>query len=78
MYKVYLNYNIMRVRMKVSFACYMKNFTLVEVWMNQIMNSYKFLTQTGQIYRNIHNHEEEMLFDAIPKLKIPDCLKKVI
>lgn len=36
------------------------------------------MSESGQIPYNCSSTEEEILFDAIPKMKIPDCLKKVI
>lgn len=40
MMKVYMKYNIMKVRQKISFSAFIKNFTLNELWMTQLANSF--------------------------------------
>jgi len=49
MENVYLKYCIMRVRLKVSYHCYLKDYTLTELWMKQIQKSFKFLSESSQI-----------------------------
>ena len=65
MCQMYTRYNIMRVRMKLSFSCFMKNMPLNELWMKQILLSFKFLQKTGQIPITYLSKEEDDLFKSI-------------
>lgn len=49
MENVYIRYSIMRVRLKISYHCFLKDMTLAELWMTQIMKSFKYLSESTQI-----------------------------
>lgn len=49
MRKVFLKYNLQRVRMKISFSALKKLHTIDEHWLRQIVSSFKFLRESGQI-----------------------------
>lgn len=59
MCQVFTRYNIMRVRMKLSFSCFIKNMPLNELWMTQILNSFKYLQRTNQIPAIYLSKEED-------------------
>lgn len=40
--RVAIKFNIMRVRLKISFMAFLKNQTVLEFWLNAIMKSLKF------------------------------------
>ena len=46
MENVYLKYSMMRVRLKISYYTYLKGLTLTELWMTQIMKSFKYLSES--------------------------------
>lgn len=47
MLKVNTKYILMRVRQKISFYSFLKNATLSELWLMQIMKSFKFLSESA-------------------------------
>ena len=62
MLKVFTKYNMMRVKQKLSFIGLMKNSTLLEIWFSQIIKSFRFLRDTGQIFKdqNLPRQEENL------------------
>lgn len=46
MESVFVKYNLMRVRQKISFSGLIKKLTMVELWLKQIMCSFTFLVQS--------------------------------
>ena len=49
MRKVFTKYQMMRVRMKISFHAFIKNETILEHWLKTIERSIKFLIGSGQL-----------------------------
>ena len=47
MRKVFAKYQMMRVRMKISFHAFIKNETILEHWLKTIERSIKFLIGSG-------------------------------
>ena len=47
MLQVAAKYNIMRVRMKLSYISYDKGMTIVELWLKQIVKTFRFLQLSG-------------------------------
>ena len=47
MKKTFTQYQMMRVRMKISFHAFIKNETILELWLKTIERSMKFLTGSG-------------------------------
>ena len=78
MRKVFFTYQLMRVRLKLSYYTLVKKATLSEMWLLQIKQSFLYLQRTGQIPKNYFDTDEAYLYDAIPKMKIPDCLRKIV
>lgn len=79
MLKVYTKYNMMRVKQKLSFIGLMKNSTLLEIWFSQIVKSFRFLRDTGQILRDYNlPKDEENLYQEILLGEIKYCLKLLI
>ena len=52
MRSIFRGYQIQRVRQKLSFHAFMKNETIIELWLKQIKKSFKFLKETNQIEAN--------------------------
>ena len=48
MRKVFFKYQMMRVRMKISFHAFIKNDTVLELWLRTIVRSIKYLIGSGQ------------------------------
>lgn len=47
--KVFLKYQVMRVRQKISFHAFLKNYTILEIWLIAIKSSLGILRHTNQI-----------------------------
>lgn len=47
--KVYLKYLIMKVRAKISFMAFKRKMTIVELFADTIMKSYRFFVDIGYI-----------------------------
>lgn len=45
--KIFMKYHIMRVRMKISFEAFIKDETVLELWLSKIEQSAKFLFGSG-------------------------------
>jgi len=79
MLKVFTKYNMMRVKQKLSFIGLMKNATLLEIWFSQIIRSFRFLRDTGQIMRDQRlSGDEDNLYQEILLGEIKYCLKLLI
>ena len=48
MRKIFTKYQIMRVRMKISFDAFLKNETVLELWLKTIFKSVKFFIASKQ------------------------------
>jgi len=48
MRKIFTKYQIMRVRMKISFDAFLKNETVLELWLKTISKSVKFFIASKQ------------------------------
>ena len=79
MENVYLKYSIMRVRLKINFHCYMKDYTLTELWMNQILKSFKFLAGSSQIPLTSNKSlSVEIKLETFFPNKFNNCLSKIM
>lgn len=79
MENVYIRYSIMRVRLKISYQCFLKEVTLVELWMIQIMKSFKYLSESTQIpFCSSLKSGIEVDIDEFFKLQVNDCLRNII
>ena len=78
MVRVMKNYVIMRARLKISYSTFIKGMTFSELWITQLQKSFLFLKNTDQIPTSDFSKEEQLLFDSIINLKIPDVLRRCI
>lgn len=79
MLKVFTKYNMMRVKQKLSFMGLLKNATMLELWFAQIIKSFRFLRDTGQILQDQNlPRDEENLYQEILLGEIKYCLKLLI
>ena len=71
MRKVFVKYNLIRVRMKISFTALKRMHTIGEHWLRQIVSTFRFLRDSGQIkilkWKTI---EEEELLNLLMKGEI--------
>ena len=42
-------YTVMKVRYKISFMAFLKNYTILEIWVRSILNCYKYAKATNQM-----------------------------
>lgn len=61
MNKVFTKYQLMRVRMKISFHAFIKNETILEIWLKTMERSIRFLMGSGQISKNQGTPKTQML-----------------
>lgn len=80
MRKVYMKYLLLKVKMKISFSALLKNMTIKELWMTQILNSFKYLRDSGQLLvkEEIGNKDQHEIFKSILRGEIDFCLKLLI
>lgn len=79
MSRVYVNYSLMRVKQKISFSCLLKNLTVIEIWFQQIIASFRFLRDSGQLPDcPVCPSEEEQLFKHILYGENNYCLKLIV
>ena len=78
MRKVFMKFNLMRVRQKLSYFTLVRNMTLSELWLTHIKISFEFLTKSNQIPYGQFDKEEEEIFEAIPKMQLTDSLKRLV
>lgn len=57
--RVALNYLIIRIKLKLSYTAFVKNMTLKELLLNQILRSHHILCETDQI-EPMNRHPLEM------------------
>lgn len=65
MQKIWFNYSLLRVKMKISFIALVKNQTIFELWGKRIIKSFRFLRDSGQIKTPIKSDPERMIFRTI-------------
>ena len=66
--KVCYKYSILKFRMKLSYIAFQKGITILELWLNAILTSYKTLTKTGAIPPyNDRKKAEKYLFKQITR-----------
>ena len=79
MRKVFIKYTIQRARMKISFAALKSLHTINEHWLRQIVSSFKFLRDSGQIKVQMSKIlEEKHILAQLMKGEIKCCLKLLI
>lgn len=60
MRKVFIKYNVMRVRMKISLSALININTINEHWLKQIAQTFRFLRDSDQIkVPNLYTKDEE-------------------
>ena len=57
-------YTVMKVRYKIGFMAFLKNYTILEIWVRSILNCYKYAKATGQM-PPMASKEKKDLVDAI-------------
>ena len=65
MRKTYLKFLILKVRAKLSFTAYLKNYTISELFVRQISNSHAELVKSGQIKSKVSSERVEDYFEEI-------------
>ena len=79
MRKVWVNYNMVRVKLKIGFSMLVRGQTLHELWLRQIMSSFRFLRDSGQIKGvTVNVSEEKHLLDQVILNENTNCLKSII
>ena len=61
MSKTFSKYQMMRVRMKISFHAFIKNETISELWLKTIGRSIKFLIGSGQLPKENYSFKAQQL-----------------
>ena len=74
MHKVFTKYVIMRAKMKISYQALVNMNTISELWIKQIISSFRFLRDSEQIQVKYNEKEEEILSQLL-KGDIGCCLK---
>lgn len=71
MRKIFCKYQILRVRMKISYHALMRNYTITEIFLRQIISSFRYLKDSDQIViDNPVPWDEEELLNQILKGEI--------
>ena len=82
MRKVFAKYQRMRVRMKISFHAFIKNETVLELWLKKIESTIRYLINSGQLpkekfsFKNDFSKVERI--PSVPKYFMTNYLKKVV
>ena len=76
--KTYLKFLILKVRFKLSFEAYLKNFTISELFVRQISASYTELGKIGEICIKIPTSTIDEYFEEIIYGDLDKCFKTLI
>ena len=78
MMNVATKFNIMRVRMKLSYTSYDKGMTIVELWIKQILKSMKFMQTSGQIEVNTNVNKMRKIYEMIIDPSTSTCMQTLV
>lgn len=78
MHEAYLKYLFIKMKMKISFTAFIRQETIVELWLKQILKTHKFLVDTNQIYTVRRTRDEEKVVHKIMEGNIKYCLEIVM
>lgn len=66
---VYRKYRVMKVRMKISFMAFLKNQTIIEIWMYAILKTLRYLRHFNQVRVKMILKERDILINSIKSSK---------
>lgn len=78
MTRVWFSYALTRVKMKLSFHSLVQGKTLFEIWGHQIITSFRFLRDSGQIECELNGDQERQIFHFLFHTINDFCLKHLI
>lgn len=78
MTRVWFSYALTRTKLKLSFSSLVKKKTIFELWGHQIIVSFRFLRDSGQIKCQLTGDEERKIFHFIMHGINDFCLKQLI
>lgn len=78
MHETYTKYLFIRIKMKISFMAFIRQETIAELWLRQIMKSHKHLTDTNQIFAVKRTKDEEKVVNKIKDGNIRYCLEIIM
>lgn len=78
MQKIWFNYSLLRVKQKISFSAMLENETIIELWGKNIIKSFRFLRDSGQIKSPIRSNPERKTFRLIMHGINDHCLKLLV
>lgn len=64
-HKVAHQYQLIKIRHKISFSAFMRNQTITELFQNQALQSYKTFVESGQMKAIARHDLEENIVDFV-------------
>lgn len=78
MHEAHLKYLFIKIKMKISFTAFVRQETIVELWLKQILKTHKYLSDTNQVFTEQRTKEEDKVMAKIMEGNIKYCLEIIM
>ena len=79
MQKVWINYSLVRFKLKLSYHALLRNQTIQELWLHQIVTTFRFLRDSAQIKNlPVSSSEEQDIFKNLIMRENENLLKMIV
>lgn len=75
MHEGYMKYLFVKIRIKMSFIAFMRQETLTELWLKQILKTLNYIRDSGQVFYEARTRDEEKVVSKIMEGNIKYCLE---
>ena len=78
MHEAYMKYLFIKIKMKISFMAFIRQETIAELWLRQMLKTHKYLSETNQIFVTKRTLEEEQVVQKVMEGNIKYCMEIMI